>query len=66
MEQDFGIPPLARAAGRDRRATLRPYVELGFRHVIARLPAPYDRETIDRIGEVRAAIEASPTVGVGA
>jgi alkanesulfonate monooxygenase SsuD/methylene tetrahydromethanopterin reductase-like flavin-dependent oxidoreductase (luciferase family) len=31
---------------------LRPYVELGFRTVIARLPGPFDRETIDRIGEV--------------
>jgi len=30
-----------------------PYREMGFRHVIARLPAPYDRETIARIGEVR-------------
>ncbi len=32
---------------------IRPYLELGFRHVIVRLPAPHDRETIDRIGEVR-------------
>ena len=32
---------------------IRPYAELGFRHVIVRLPAPHDRETIDRIGEVR-------------
>jgi len=31
---------------------LRPYVELGFRTVIVRLPAPYDRETIDRMSEV--------------
>jgi len=33
---------------------IRPYVELGFRTVIVRLPAPYDRETIDRISEVGA------------
>ncbi len=65
MEQDFDIPPLVGPPD-EIAATLRPYIELGFRHVIARLPAPYDRETIDRIGEVRAAIEASPTVGVGA
>ncbi|MFI5225070.1 MAG: TIGR03560 family F420-dependent LLM class oxidoreductase [Candidatus Limnocylindrales bacterium] len=65
MEQDFDIPPLV-GPPEEIAATLRPYLELGFRHVIARLPAPYDRETIDRIGEVRAAIEASPTVGVGA
>ena len=36
---------------------IRPYrEELGFRTVIVRLPAPYDRETIDRIGEVREAL----------
>jgi len=29
---------------------------MGFETVIARLPAPYDRETIDRIGEVAAAL----------
>jgi alkanesulfonate monooxygenase SsuD/methylene tetrahydromethanopterin reductase-like flavin-dependent oxidoreductase (luciferase family) len=32
---------------------IRPFVELGFSTIIVRLPAPYDRETIDRIGEVR-------------
>ena len=31
---------------------LRPIVELGFRHLLIDLPAPYDAETIDRIGEV--------------
>ena len=31
---------------------LRPYVELGFETVIVRMPAPYDRETIDRMGRV--------------
>ena len=31
-----------------------PYRDLGFGTVIARLPAPFDRETIDRIGEVGA------------
>ena len=35
---------------------IRPFVELGFRTIIVRLPAPYDRETIDRIGEVGAAL----------
>ena len=33
-------------------AGLRPYVELGFRTVIVRLPAPYDKETIARMNEV--------------
>ena len=37
---------------------IQPYREMGFEHVIARMPAPYDRETLDRIGEVRALVEA--------
>jgi len=35
-------------------AAIRPYVELGFRTIIVRLPAPYDRETIERMSEVGA------------
>jgi alkanesulfonate monooxygenase SsuD/methylene tetrahydromethanopterin reductase-like flavin-dependent oxidoreductase (luciferase family) len=36
---------------------IRPYRDqLGFGHVIARLPAPYDGETIDRLDEVRQAL----------
>ncbi|MEA2620023.1 MAG: hypothetical protein QOC97_796 [Chloroflexota bacterium] len=31
---------------------LRPYIELGFETVIIRMPAPYDRETIDRVARV--------------
>ena len=56
MMADFDVPVLTGppdAIAHD----LAPYRALGFRHVIARLPAPYDRETIERIGEVRAAIE---------
>jgi F420-dependent oxidoreductase-like protein len=34
--------------------TYRPYLELGFSTVISRMPAPYDRETIDRLPEVLA------------
>jgi F420-dependent oxidoreductase-like protein len=34
--------------------TLRPYLALGFSTVITRMPAPFDRETIDRMPEVRA------------
>lgn len=34
--------------------TIRPYGQLGFSTVIARLAAPFDRETIDRLGEVAA------------
>ncbi|MEO7664136.1 MAG: TIGR03560 family F420-dependent LLM class oxidoreductase [Candidatus Limnocylindrales bacterium] len=33
---------------------LRPFIELGFRTIVVRLPAPYDHETIERIGEVGA------------
>lgn len=32
--------------------SLRPILDLGFRHVLVESPAPYDLETIDRIGEV--------------
>ena len=31
---------------------IRPYLEMGFETVIVRMPAPYDRETIDRMPEV--------------
>jgi alkanesulfonate monooxygenase SsuD/methylene tetrahydromethanopterin reductase-like flavin-dependent oxidoreductase (luciferase family) len=34
-------------------AVIRPYVDLGFTTIVVRLPAPYDPETIARIGEVR-------------
>jgi alkanesulfonate monooxygenase SsuD/methylene tetrahydromethanopterin reductase-like flavin-dependent oxidoreductase (luciferase family) len=55
MEAITGMPVLigSPAAVADR---LRPYVERGFASIIVRLPAPYDAETIDRIGEVRAAL----------
>jgi F420-dependent oxidoreductase-like protein len=65
LEKDFDTPALVGSPD-EIAAALRPYLELGFRHVIARLPAPYDRETIDRISEVRAAVEALPLVGIGA
>ena len=31
---------------------LGPIVELGFRHIFVETPAPYDAETLDRLGEV--------------
>jgi F420-dependent oxidoreductase-like protein len=34
--------------------TIAPFRDLGFSTVIVRLPAPYDRETIDRMPEVQA------------
>ena len=40
-------------ARRPRSPTrIRPYRDLGFETVIVRMPAPYDDETIERIGEV--------------
>jgi alkanesulfonate monooxygenase SsuD/methylene tetrahydromethanopterin reductase-like flavin-dependent oxidoreductase (luciferase family) len=36
---------------------IRPYVELGFGTIIVRMPAPYDRETIERIDEVGSLLE---------
>lgn len=46
------VPPLCGPPERIADG-LRPYVELGFRTIVVRLPAPFDRETLDRIGEVR-------------
>jgi alkanesulfonate monooxygenase SsuD/methylene tetrahydromethanopterin reductase-like flavin-dependent oxidoreductase (luciferase family) len=37
--------------------TLQPYLDLGFSTVIARMPAPFDRETIDRLPEVLALLD---------
>jgi alkanesulfonate monooxygenase SsuD/methylene tetrahydromethanopterin reductase-like flavin-dependent oxidoreductase (luciferase family) len=37
---------------------IRPYQALGFETVISRMPAPYDRETIDRMAEVSALLDA--------
>ncbi len=36
---------------------IRPYRDLGFQTVIARMPAPYDAQTIERIGEVAEALD---------
>jgi alkanesulfonate monooxygenase SsuD/methylene tetrahydromethanopterin reductase-like flavin-dependent oxidoreductase (luciferase family) len=33
---------------------VRPYLDLGFSTVIVRMPAPFDRETVDRMAEVAA------------
>jgi alkanesulfonate monooxygenase SsuD/methylene tetrahydromethanopterin reductase-like flavin-dependent oxidoreductase (luciferase family) len=54
-----GVPNLAGppAAIADE---LRPYIDLGFRHIMVRMPAPYDRETIDRLPELRAALADVP------
>jgi alkanesulfonate monooxygenase SsuD/methylene tetrahydromethanopterin reductase-like flavin-dependent oxidoreductase (luciferase family) len=46
----LGPPTLAADA-------IRPFRDLGFTTIICRLPAPHDRETIERIGEVRALLD---------
>ena len=38
---------------------LKPFVEMGYRHLICGFPAPYDEETMRRLAtEVRPALEA--------
>jgi F420-dependent oxidoreductase-like protein len=44
-------------------AQLVPYHRLGFSSVIIRLPAPYDAETLARVGEIRTAFDG--LVGAG-
>jgi alkanesulfonate monooxygenase SsuD/methylene tetrahydromethanopterin reductase-like flavin-dependent oxidoreductase (luciferase family) len=40
-------------------ASLAPYVELGFRHILFDAPAPFDDETLERfVGEVKPMLEA--------
>ena len=55
VDSIVGAPPVI---GTPQAAAeqLRPYVDAGFTTIVARLPAPYDAETIARIGEVRAAL----------
>ena len=58
----MNVPVLLGSPG-DVAAAIRPYRELGFNTVIARLPAPYDGETLARIGEVRAALDGAAVGG---
>lgn len=48
-----GPGPVLTCSPAEAADRLRPYAEMGFETVIVRMPAPYDRETIDRMGEVR-------------
>jgi F420-dependent oxidoreductase-like protein len=52
--EDMGQVPILLGSPTTVADALRPYRDLGFSTVIVRLPAPYDRETIERIGEVDA------------
>ena len=49
---DMGQVPVLLGSPAKVADGLRPYRDLGFGTVIVRLPNPYDRETIERIGEV--------------
>lgn len=49
--------PILRGSPTQLADRLRPFVALGVRHFIARLPTPFDHETIERMGEVRALLE---------
>jgi alkanesulfonate monooxygenase SsuD/methylene tetrahydromethanopterin reductase-like flavin-dependent oxidoreductase (luciferase family) len=49
---DAGNPPTLLGPPSGIAAAIAPYRDLGFTTVICRLPAPYDRETLERIGEV--------------
>jgi F420-dependent oxidoreductase-like protein len=51
---DGGGVPLLLGSPEQIAETLRPYLALGFETVIVRMPAPFDRETIDRLPEVSA------------
>jgi alkanesulfonate monooxygenase SsuD/methylene tetrahydromethanopterin reductase-like flavin-dependent oxidoreductase (luciferase family) len=49
---DAGQVPVLLGPPVEAADRIRPYADMGFSTVIVRMPAPYDRETIDRIGEV--------------
>jgi F420-dependent oxidoreductase-like protein len=53
LEESAGVP-LLMGSPTTIAETFRPYRELGFSVVIVRMPAPFDRETIDRLPEVLA------------
>jgi alkanesulfonate monooxygenase SsuD/methylene tetrahydromethanopterin reductase-like flavin-dependent oxidoreductase (luciferase family) len=48
----LGGPPAAIAAA------WRPYVQLGFRHLVVDFASPHDGETLERLPEVRALLDA--------
>ena len=52
--ESLGGVPLLTGAPEAIAEKLRPYLALGFSTVIVRMPAPFDRETIDRLPEVLA------------
>jgi alkanesulfonate monooxygenase SsuD/methylene tetrahydromethanopterin reductase-like flavin-dependent oxidoreductase (luciferase family) len=55
---DLGSGPQLLGSPEAIADALRPYRDLGVATVIVRMPAPYDAQTIERIGEVAAALDA--------
>ena len=46
---------------------LAPYIELGYRHLIDGFPAPYDRESMERlVGEVKPKLEQAAGAAIAA
>lgn len=54
---DMGAGPILTGPPARIADAIRPYRELGFGTVIVRMPAPFDRQTIQRIGEVAGLLE---------
>jgi alkanesulfonate monooxygenase SsuD/methylene tetrahydromethanopterin reductase-like flavin-dependent oxidoreductase (luciferase family) len=50
---DGGDIPLLLGSPAQIAETLQPYLALGFETIIVRMPAPFDRETIERLPEIR-------------
>jgi len=59
IDEIGGVPNLLGAPGQIAER-LKPYRDLGMVEVVVRLPAPFDAETVERIGEVRDALDALP------
>jgi F420-dependent oxidoreductase-like protein len=60
--EGMGVPVLLGAPA-DIAAELLPYRRLGFGTVIVRMPAPFDAETLARIGEIRTALDQLASAG---
>lgn len=54
--EDYDADPATDFLGPEERVAelWRPYLELGFTHVIADMPGPFDHETIERLPRLRA------------
>jgi alkanesulfonate monooxygenase SsuD/methylene tetrahydromethanopterin reductase-like flavin-dependent oxidoreductase (luciferase family) len=55
--ENMGETPVLLGSPGSIADAIRPYRDLGFETVIVRLPAPFDRETLDRMGEVGALLD---------